>query len=66
MGLLILRIKAYGLKWYRWYSRTRNKRPSLHKKMYPRKRYQYRIVITSNSLGVYKLNPILLQEYDTL
>ena len=36
----------------------------VHKKI--PKRYQNRIVITSNSLGVYKLNPILLQEYDNL
>ena len=61
LGMIISRLKAYGLKWYRWHSKRRfNKKQK--KKIIPIK-YRDRKLITSDAIGNYKINQILITEY---
>ena len=59
--MIISRLKAYGLKWYRWHNKRRYNQKQ-KKKIIPRK-YRKRQLITSDALGNYKINPILINEY---
>ena len=60
--ILISRVKAYGFKWYRWFSRTRNIRASKVKHI-PLK-YRNRILIKTQADGSWSINQILLDEYE--
>ena len=60
--ILISRLKAYGFKWYRWYSRIRYIQPK-KVKVIP-ERYRKRVVISSDATGKYTINGIILKEYD--
>ena len=62
--MVISRVKAYGQKWYRWYTRIRNIQKKKSKTI-PQK-YQKRIIISSKKDGTYTLNSILLNELATL
>ena len=55
---------SYGLKWYRWYSRTR--RIQVRKRKTIPTKYQKRILIESNKTGEYKIHPLLLREYEKI
>ena len=64
VGMTISRLKAYGLKWYRWYSRIRRIQVE-ERKTIPIK-YQKRILIESDKFGAYKIHPLLLREYEKI
>jgi hypothetical protein len=64
VGLLILRVKASGQKWYRWYSRTRGIRTE-RVKHFP-ERFRKRKLIRTTAAAVYTISPILTAEYASL
>ena len=56
--LTLSRVKAYGGKWYLWYSRQR-----YHKngKLIPTKHRKYKL-ITTTSMGNYTINQVIYDE----
>ena len=62
--LLVSRIKAYGQKWYRWYSRTRGLRQSKVKQV-PKKHRKKKLIEIEGD-AKYKINTTLLQEYEKI
>ena len=62
--LLVSRLKANGLKWYLWFSRTRGIQPK-KVKLFPL-RYRKRKLITTTAHAEYTINPTLLAEIDQL
>ena len=58
--MTLSRVKAYGGKWYLWYSRQRYHSKS---KIIPIKHRKYKL-ITSTAMGSYTINPILYTEAD--
>ena len=62
--MIISRLKAQGQKWYRWYSKTRGiSRKKV--KQFP-KQYRKRKLLTTEADAAYKLNGVLLAEYDSI
>ena len=61
IGMIITRLKAYGLKWYRWHSKRRFNKTQ-RKKIIPRK-HRNKHLITSDATGKYTINNTLLDEY---
>ena len=57
---VFLHVKAYGGKWYLWYSRQRYHKKS---KVIPTKHRKYKL-ITSTAVGSYTINPLLYTEAD--
>jgi len=53
------RVKAYGAKWYRWYSRQHRKRDA---KVVPRKHRDKKLIKTEAS-AEYRINPVLHHEF---
>ena len=62
--MMISRLKAQGVKWYRWYSRTRGQSPEKVKE-FPR-RYRKRKLLTTAYNAEYTINKSLLDEYDKI
>ena len=60
--MTISRLKAQGQKWHRWYSRIRGI-STLKVKKFP-KRYRKRRLMTTTASAEYKINDILLREYN--
>ena len=53
------RVKAYGAKWYRWYSRQHRKKDA---KVVPRKHRDNKLIKTEAS-AEYRINPVLYDEF---
>ena len=62
--MTIGRLQAQGVKWYRWYSKTRYIQKSKRKK-FPR-RYRNRILITTTAEAEFVVNDVLLREYERI
>ena len=60
--MTISRLKAQGVKWYRWYSKTRYIQLQ-KRKPFPR-RYRKRILMTTTGTAEFTINEELLKEYD--
>jgi len=60
--MTISRLKAQGVKWYRWYSKTRY--IQLQKRKPFPKRYRTRILIKTTRTAEFTINEELLKEYD--
>ena len=63
VGLIIIRLKAYGKRWYDWVSTKRLTRSS--KKIIPKK-HRKKPLISSTADGNYVINSKLLAEYERL
>ena len=53
------RVKAYGAKWYRWYSRQHRRKDA---KVVPRKHRDKKLIKTAAS-AEYRINPVLHHEF---
>ena len=62
--LLISRVKAYGQKWYHWYSRTRGIRAEKVKQI--AKKHQNKKLIKTKPDANYTISPILINEYENI
>ena len=62
--LLLSRTKAYGQKWYHWYSRTRGIRTSKVKQV--AKKHQKKKLINTKPDAGYTINQVLLNEYENI
>ena len=62
--LIISRVKAYGQKWYHWYSRTRGIRAEKVKQI--AKKHQKKKLITTKPDARFTINPTLLNEYENV
>ena len=63
VGLVILRLKAYGKKWYDWVSSKRFTKSA--KKIIPEK-HRKKPLIAATRDGTYQVNKQLLAEYERL
>ena len=53
------RVKAYGAKWYRWYSRQHRKKDA---KVVPRKHREKKLITTEAS-AEYRIHPVIYDEF---
>ena len=59
--MIISRLKASGLKWYKWYSRTQHVQDKKHK-FFPRKHRNRKLIVTTQTAD-YTITPVLYDEF---